>query len=114
MLPSSSVDPIDDAWAKVEADWGSEEAHRRFVGVCVALDQLPEAGKRYRQVRDGDPARREEAAKHIDTLIALATQQLQNTKVAPSTTGHKRTLTWLAFTMMLVLMGVGIWLLLRS
>lgn len=108
-----SVDPIDEAWAKVEADWGSEEAHRRFVGVCVALDRLPEAGKRYRQVREGDPARSDEAARQIERLISFAAQQLQDTRVAPTTSAHKRTLTWVAFTVMLVLMGAGVWFVLR-
>ena len=114
MLPSSSVDPIDEAWAKVEAEWGSEDAHRRFVGVCVALDRLAEAGKRYRKVRETDPARREDAVKQIDTLIVLATQQLEDTRVGPVRTEHKRTLTWAAFFIMLVLMGVGILRLIRG
>lgn len=107
------MDPIDEAWARVETDWGNEEAHRRFVGICVALDRLPEAGKRYRDIRENDPDRREDAARHIDRLIVLATQQLQDTRVVPSTTEHKRALTWAAFFIMLVLMGLGAWLLLR-
>jgi hypothetical protein len=109
-----SVDPIDEAWALVEAKWGEEEAHRRFVGVCIALDRLPEAGKRYRMVRETDPTRREAASKQIDALIALATQQLQNTRVTTSGGAHKRTLTWAAFFIMLVLMGAGILFLLRA
>ena len=113
MLPWVSVDPIDEAWTRVESNWGDEGAHRRFVGVCVALGRLPEAGKRYRRIRDVDPARSEEAARHIDRLIALATQQLEDTRVVPATTEHKRTLTWAAFFIMLVLMGAGAWLLLR-
>jgi hypothetical protein len=114
MLTSASVDPIDEAWAKIEAEWGNEDAHRRFVGVCVALDRLPEAGKRYREVRETDPGRRDYAAKQIDTLIVLATQQLQDTRVRPAGTEHKRTLTWAAFFIMLVLMGAGMLLLLRG
>jgi hypothetical protein len=114
MLRWATVDPIDEAWAKVEADWGNAEAHRRFVGVCVALDRLPEAGKRYRDVRENDPARREDAAKQIDTLIVLATQQLQDTRVKPPTTEHKRTLTWVAFFIMLLLMGAALLFLLRA
>lgn len=114
MLVWCSVDPIDEAWAAVEADWGNREAHRRFVGVCIALERLPEAGKRYRQVRENDPARAADASEHIDTLIALATQQLEDTRVAPATTQHKRTLTWAAFFIMLVLMGAGVWLLMRG
>jgi hypothetical protein len=114
MLVLLPVDPIEEAWAQVEADWGNADAHRRFVGVCVALDRLPEAGKRYREVRETDPARREDAAKRIDTLIALATQQLQDTRVTPPSTEHKRTLTWAAFLIMLVLMGAGLLLLMRG
>ena len=114
MLLSCSLDPIDEAWARVEAEWGNEDAHRRFVGVCVALDRLPEAGKRYRQVRENDPARRDVALKQIDRLIGLATQQLQDTRIRPASTEHKRTLTWAAFFIMLVLMGAGVWLLMRA
>ena len=108
------MDAIDEAWAAVEADWGNGEAHRRFVGVCVALDRLPEAGKRYRQVRDTDPSRRPEAEAQIDRLIALATQQLQDSRVTRGTDEHKRPLTWAAFFIMLVLMGAGAWLLMRG
>jgi hypothetical protein len=108
------VDPIDEAWGKVEGDWENEDAHRRFIGVCVALDQLPEAGRRYREVRESDPARHDDAARHIDQLISLAAQQLQDTRVAPSSVDQKRTLTWVAFTIMLALMGAGVWLLLRA
>jgi hypothetical protein len=108
------MDPIDEAWARVEANWGNEEAHRRFVGVCVAFDRLPEAGKRYREVRETDPERRDEAAERIDTLIALTMQQLQDTRIPSTTTAHKRTLTWAAFFIMLVLMGAAAWLLMRG
>ncbi len=114
MLLSCPVDSIEEAWAQVEAEWESEEAHRRFVGLCVALDRLPDAGKRYREVREADPSRREDAIKRIDTLIALATQQLQDTRVGPVTNQHKRTLTWAAFFIMLVLMGAGLLLLMRG
>jgi len=113
VLLCSAVDPIDEAWARVEADWGDEEAHRRFVGVCVALQRLPEAGKRYRHVRETDASRSEDAARQIDRLLVLATQQLEDTKVVRGTTEHKRTLTWAAFFIMLMLMGAGAWLLLR-
>jgi len=114
MLFSRAVDPIEEAWARVEAEWGNEDAHRRFVGVCMALDRLPEAGQRYRKVRETDPARRDDAARQIDRLIALATQQLQDTRVEPASTEHKRTLTWAAFFIMLVLMGAGILLAVRG
>ncbi|MEM8606718.1 MAG: hypothetical protein AAGF92_06410 [Myxococcota bacterium] len=108
------MDPIDEAWGQVEADWQDEEAHRRFVGVCVALERLPEAGKRYREVRERDPERRDDAIAQIDKLLTLATQQLQDTRVPPSTREHKRTLQWVAFGVMMMLMAVGAWLMLRA
>ncbi len=114
MLPWRAVDPIDEAWARVEGEWANPEAHRRFVGVCVALERLPEAGRRYREVRETSPERAEHAQKQIDALITLATQQLQDTRVARPEAKHKRTLTWAAFFIMLVLMGAGAWLLMRA
>ncbi len=108
------MDPIDEAWARVEAEWGDADAHRRFVGMCVALDRLPEAGKRYREVRENDASRRDKAARQIDTLIALASQRLQDTQTMPATSEHKRTLQWVAFAIMLGLMGVGAWLMMRG
>ncbi|MGB8331364.1 MAG: hypothetical protein WCE62_14660 [Polyangiales bacterium] len=108
------MDPIEEAWARVEAEWGDEDVHRRFVALCMALDRLPEAGKRYRKVRETDSDRRDYAARQIDALIVLATQQLQDTRVRPTGPGHKRTLTWAAFFIMLLLMGAGVWLLTRG
>ena len=108
------MDPIDEAWARVEAEWEDAEAHRRFVGVCVALDHLSEAGKRYRRVQENDAARSDAASRQIDKLIVLATQQLQNTRTAPSMGQHKRTLQWVAFAIMLGLMGMGAWFMMRG
>lgn len=108
------VDPIEEAWERVEAEWGSEEAHRRFVGVCMTMDQLPEAGRRYRQVHEHNPTRREEAGRQIERLIAIATQQLADTRTAAPSMAPKRVLQWVAFAIMLGLMGVGTWLLMRS
>lgn len=108
------MDPIEEAWAEVEAEWEDAEAHRRFVGVCMALDRLPEAGKRYRKVQESDPNRGDVAAKQIDKLIVVATQQLQDTRATPSTHEHKRTLQWVAFAIMLGLMGMGALLMMRG
>ena len=77
VLPWAAVDPVDEAWGRVEQAWGDAEEHRRFVGVCMALDRLPEAGRRYREVRERDPSRAESAAGHIDKLLSLASQQLR-------------------------------------
>ena len=114
MLGYSTVDPIDEAWGRVQTEWSEDEPHRRFIAVCVALDRLPEAGRRYREVRDRDPGRREEASRRIDSLIALATQQLSDSRSKPPEAGTKRTLRWAAFLIMLILMGSVVWLSLQG
>jgi hypothetical protein len=108
------VGPIEEAWARLEAQWEDDEAHRRFIGLCVAMDQLPEAGRHYRQVRESDAARAEEAAQRIESLLVLATQQLTDTRSRVPPKESKRALTWAAFLMMLLLMGSVIWILSRG
>ncbi|MBW2460321.1 MAG: hypothetical protein JRH11_01660, partial [Deltaproteobacteria bacterium] len=46
-------DPIDVAWNEVEGAWDDRDAHKRFVALCQSLGRLPEAGRRYREVREG-------------------------------------------------------------
>lgn len=72
-------DALEAAWARVLARWDDDEAHARFRALAVTLGQLPEAGRRYRAVRDGDEdaARREDASRHIDALLATAMTTLE-------------------------------------
>ena len=99
----------------VEAEWGNDDAHRRFVARVRGPRSAPRGGKTLsrRFARLTLPAVTT-PMKQIDGLIVLATQQLQDTRVQPASTEHKRTLTWAAFFIMLVLMGAGMLLLLRG
>ena len=85
-------DPIDTAWAEVEADWSSEAAHKKFLTLCASLDRLAEAGKRYRAVKESDPERAEVATAQIDRLLGLAMQNLQVLKSEPRTRSGKQVL----------------------
>jgi len=76
-------DPIDEAWARVVERWDDDEQHKLFVGLCFSLSRLPEAGRRYREVRERDPARREDAARRIDKLLTFASKTLDATKEPP-------------------------------
>lgn len=76
-------DPIAVAWRKVEASWDDDDAHRAFIGLCASLGRLPEAGARYRQVKESDPARRDDAHARIEGLITLAMQSLQLDRSEP-------------------------------
>jgi len=96
-------DPIPDAWAEVERAWDDPEAHRRFRALCATLGRLPEAGRRYREVRDRDPARREAAERHIDALLALAASSLEGLRSPPrDLAGRRRGLFLVA-----LIVGVG-------
>ncbi len=100
------------AWEAVEANWSSDDAHRRFLGLCAASGQLPEAGRRYRRVRDDDPARAAEAGRRIDALLALATEQLLRHQT-PRPEARAPRVTFLAVGVALVIVGVTLWQLAR-
>jgi hypothetical protein len=60
---SQGVHPmLDGLWAAVEADWGDEEAHARFVDQAVASGRLDVAAARYRQWLRGRPGDRQARA----------------------------------------------------
>lgn len=84
---------VDAAWRKLEQDWSSDEAHRRFIAFCSLHGALDHAGRRYRAVRDGDPTRREDAARRLDAVMGAAMEQLARTRrPAPA---PKRRMMWL-------------------
>ncbi len=79
----TSEDPIETAWKAVESGWDDAATHKRFLTLCISLGRLPEAGRRYREVRDTDPDRRDEAVRHIDEILTLAMQTMQATRTPP-------------------------------
>lgn len=84
---------IEAAWRKLEQDWSSDEAHRRFIALCAHQGALDQAGRRYRALRDQDPARREDAARRLNAVMAAALEQLVQTRApAPA---RKRRIMWL-------------------
>lgn len=113
---SQPADPADDAlahaWAAVEADWSSDDAHRRFLALCAASGKLSEAGRRYRLARDADPARESEAKRRIDAILALATEQMLRHQT-PRAEPKASRMTWVALGVALVIVGVTLWQLTR-
>ncbi len=104
--PRSAPDPVDEAWEKVDQAWDDPEAHRRFIALCRAVGRLAEAGRRYRDVRENDPARAESAKAQIDALIAAAMVEMQAHRSPPPVARARRWLTAAALLLMLGLMGV--------
>lgn len=107
-------DPIAVAWQRVEASWEDPDAHRAFLTLCVTLGRMPEAGRRYREVRDGDPERREEAQRRIDELLAMATHHLQRSASPPPERRGRQRLLWIAFALSLAMVGLVLWTLVRG
>lgn len=105
-------DPIDAAWRQLEAQWDDEAAHKKFLALCAASDRLAEAGRRYREVSEGDPARADVAAAQIDRLLGLAMQNLQALKTEPNPRSGKTVMFLIALgvSLALVVTALGAWL----
>jgi uncharacterized protein YfiM (DUF2279 family) len=108
--------PVDDAlaraWSAVEADWSSDDAHRRFLALCAASGKLSEAGRRYRLARDADPTREPEAKRRIDAILALATEQMLRQQT-PRPEAKSSRASWVALGVALVIVGMTLWQLTR-
>lgn len=99
---------IEQTWRQVIADWDNPQAHRAFLTLCAAHHALPEAGKRYRRLRDQDPARAADAQRHIDNVLAMAMQSLDGTRIPASTHRTRARLTLASGLLMLLMLVTSI------
>jgi hypothetical protein len=90
----ASTASLDAAWGEVEARWGEDAAHRRFLALARSLGELPSAGRRYREVRDTDPRRRAEAERRLTQVMAQALAHLDEARSARKP-AQRRGLLWL-------------------
>jgi hypothetical protein len=108
----ASPDPFETAWREVEANWDDDKAHRRFIAFCAAQGALEQAGRRYREVREGDAARSAEARRRIDAVLAAAMQNMQALKTDKS--AEIRRINWVAVGLCVMLTLYGLLTLLRA
>ncbi len=80
---TSSEDPLERAWTELEGAWDDDAAHRRFIALCSARGALAEAGRRYREVQERDPMRRDQAARRLDAVLAAALSSLETGRARP-------------------------------
>ncbi|HEY8428597.1 MAG TPA: hypothetical protein VIL20_09495 [Sandaracinaceae bacterium] len=106
-------DAIEAAWKRVEAAWDDEAVHQAFVALCASTDRLAEAGKRYRTVRESDPARAEVAAAQIDRILAIAMQSLAALQTRPSPRSAKNKVLFVAMGVSGAIVASAAWALLR-
>lgn len=64
-------------WAKVQEHWDDDKMHAAFLEYARARFQLPEAGARYRAIKEGDPARADVAQQKLQQLMVLALSMLE-------------------------------------
>ena len=110
---TAEPDPIDDAWAGLQAWWDDADAHRKCIALCATHERRPEAGRRYREVRekDPDPARRGVAEAQIDRLLSHAMLSLQALRTEPPR-NLRPILFWIATALTLGMIGIVTWLVL--
>lgn len=82
-------DMVEAAFRELERNWASEDAHRRFIALCAAHGALGEAGRRYRDVRESDPTRSEDAARRLQAVTAAALEQLALARSTRPTRGRR-------------------------
>jgi hypothetical protein len=82
-------DMVEAAFRELERNWASEDAHRRFIALCAAHGVLGEAGRRYRGVREADPARSDDAARRLQAVTAAALEQLALARSTRPTRGRR-------------------------
>jgi hypothetical protein len=105
-------DAVEAAWRKVVVAWDDDDAHRRFLALCDASDRLGEAGRRYRAVKESEPARAERAEAQIDAVLGLAMRNLSALKTEPSKKGTQPVMFLLAFAVSAGLIVSALWMVL--
>jgi hypothetical protein len=82
-VSDTAPDPLEQAWQQVWENWEDADAHRNFIAFSFTIGKLAEAGRRYHQVRDEDPARRAEADGQIRKLLTQAVSALEVSRTDP-------------------------------
>lgn len=105
---------IDAAWQRVVNEWDDEQTHRAFLMLCASIERLDEAGRRYREVCDQDPARRTMAEAQIERVLGLAMQKLSSLQSERHPRSTRKKLLLVATGVSGTLIAIALWTLLRS
>lgn len=104
----SEPDPLEEAFAAALATWDDDEAHQRYLAMAQALGRLPEAGRRYREIKESDPVRAPGAQKRLDSLLALALADLAQRRPARDVRPQQR-MFWVALGVALMLAATALY-----
>lgn len=92
-------------WSKVLEHWDEDKVHTAFLEYARERFLLPEAGARYRQIKETDPERAELAQKKLGQLMTLALALLESAR-EPVRSGPPRWITSLAYAVAAVFVAV--------
>jgi hypothetical protein len=107
-------DAIERAWRELlDERWEEDKAHQAFLTLCASTDRLAEAGRRYREVRERNPARAERAKKEIDRTLVRAMQNLSALETEPARQNTKLRMFLVALGMSGAFVASFLWALLR-
>jgi hypothetical protein len=104
-------DEIERAWNDVLAAWDDDQAHRRFLVLAESREKLAEAGRRYRETRDNDPARRAEAERRTEEILGRVLAQFAVRRESPANTGRR--LEWAGLGLSIALIAAALWQIVR-
>jgi hypothetical protein len=106
-------DPLDAAWAELEAHWDEPAAHKKFLALAETLDRLADAGRHYRAVRENDPTRAERASTQIDALFGIALAKMKQLEKSEPPKVRRR-LDFVAFGISAALIAAALWSMLHG
>lgn len=105
-------DELERAWSDVLDAWDDEDAHKRFVVLADATGRLAEAGRRYREVKEREPARSDVADRRIGEILAKAIAQMKVMERSEPAKARSR-LEWIALGVSTALIAAALWQLVR-
>ena len=82
------LEPVDEAWARLEASWEDDLAHRKFLELSASVDGLDVAAAHYQAVRRSRPddARAQEGVRRSVALAqSVYTARSQAERIRPAT-----------------------------
>ncbi len=110
--PSAAVPPPEETddlvfetlWGRVMEAWDDDKPHGAVLEYSLRAQRLPDLAGRYRALAD-DPEKGARAKKKIDGIVVAATQLMLSSKT-PKLEKPPPYLTWTAFFIFLVVMGL--------
>ena len=100
-------------WERVLAAWDEPDAHKRFLVLADSTGRLAFAGKRYREVKEKDPARAPIASQQIDRILGLAMAQMKALEKTEPAKGRSK-VEWIALGVSAALIAAALFQLLRA